>query len=333
MRLYGAFRMKRTHDMADKAIATYKPDAVMMPSQNEWSLMLDMASALVPTGFLPESIKNPQQAVAIMLKGRELGVPPMYALSNIVIVKGKPTISAEMMLALIYRDHGKRAVRIKTSDDTQCVIEYRLEGWGDTSSYTFSMAQATKAGLTTNPTWNKYPAAMLRARCISAVARMAYPESIAGMYVPGELGEAVTVTDEGEVLSVAEVVDQATGEIEAPRQLPEPLPSPIDQATEMRRLHVVARTAGIDHENLSGWAKSKGKASLKDVSAQGLSVLSGEIENDPAKAFEYFAKFAPVPDEEQPSDAVEPADDTQGEYLDVNDPAFGKGVTTPGMFA
>jgi len=141
--------------------------------------------------------------------------------------------------------------------------------------------------------------------------------------------------DESEVSSVptasAVVVNQSTGEITTPPALA-PLPSPLDQATEMRRLHAVAKQAGIDHENLSGWAKSKGKASLKDVSAEGLKVLSGEIENDLVKAFEYFARFAPVEDEAQPSDVVEP-DNTQSEYIDVNDPAFGKGVTTPGMFA
>lgn len=188
----------------------------IIPGKSEWSLMRDMAQSLVPTGFLPESIKTPEQAVAIMLKGRELNVPPMYALSNIAIVKGKPTISAEMMLALIYRDHGKRAIRVKESTNERCTVEYRLDGWDDVSSYSFTMDDAKKAGLTGNQTWSKYPAAMLRARCISAVARMAFPECIAGMYVPGELGDDVQVTDNGEVVSAAPSIDQDTGEIHEP---------------------------------------------------------------------------------------------------------------------
>ena len=175
----------------------------IIPAQSEWKLMRDMAASLVPTGFLPDSIKTPEQAVAIMLKGRELAVPPMYALSNIAIVKGKPTISAEMMLALIYRDHGKKAIRVKESTDDACTIEYRLEGWSDVSSYSFTMDQAKKAGLVKAGPWQQYPAAMLRARCISAVARMAFPECIAGMYVPGELGDEVTVSEDGEVISAS----------------------------------------------------------------------------------------------------------------------------------
>ncbi len=203
----------------NRALVSLENQSGIIPGASEWKLMRDMAASLVPTGFLPETIKTPEQAVAIMLKGRELNVPPMYAMSNIVIVKGKPSVSAEMMLALIYRDHGKRALRVKNSDDRSCTVEYRLDGWDDVSSYTFTIAQAQKANLTKNPTWTAYPAAMLRARCISAVARMAFPECIAGMYVPGELGEDVTVTDDGEVVSVSTPqVNVETGEIEAPRQ-------------------------------------------------------------------------------------------------------------------
>ena len=80
----------------------------VVPSREEWTTMLDMASMLVKTGFLPAAIKTPEQATAIILKGIELSVPPMYALSNIVVINGKPTCGAELMLALVHRDHGPR---------------------------------------------------------------------------------------------------------------------------------------------------------------------------------------------------------------------------------
>lgn len=182
-------------------LAIFRQDAVALPSEAEWKTIGQMAAQLVPTGFLPKAIDTPQKAVAIILKGRELAAPAMYALSNIAIINGKPVVSAEMMLALIYRDHGKQAIRVKSSTDTECVVEYRLAGWEGVSEYAFTIAQAKTAGLMKNPVWTSYPAAMLRARCISAVARMAFPESIAGMYVPGELGEPVDVDESGEVRS------------------------------------------------------------------------------------------------------------------------------------
>ena len=138
--------------------------------------------------------------------------------------------------------------------------------------------------------------------------------------------------DESEVSSVptasAVVVDQSTGEITGPSELAAPDP---DKA--MRRLHAVAKKVGITHTMLHEWAATACKVdSLADVEYRYLDGLASKLE-DPEVAEQFIAKYAPVEDEGQPSDVVEPADTTQGEYVDVNDPAFGKGVTTPGMFA
>lgn len=187
--------------MAERSLKLL-PDMHPAQERQAWELMREQASILVKTGFLPESIKTPEQAMAIMMKGRELQVPPMYALSNIVIVKGKPSCSAELMLALVRRDHGPSAIRVKETTNQQCVVEWRQRGWDGTQSYSFTIEDAKLAGLVASGgMFTKYPAAMLRARCISAVARMAFPESIGGMYVPGELGDEVVVSDDGEVMS------------------------------------------------------------------------------------------------------------------------------------
>jgi hypothetical protein len=106
------------------------------------------------------------------------------------------------MLALVRRDYGTDAIRVKETTNELCTVEWRQKGWAGTQSYTFTIQDAKQAQLVVaGGNWAKYPAAMLRARCISAVARMAFPESIAGMYSPGELGDEVVVTDEGEVVS------------------------------------------------------------------------------------------------------------------------------------
>lgn len=165
-------------------------------AESEWAVMREQAKVLVTTGFLPDTIKTPEQAVAIMLKGRELNIPPMYALSNIVVIKGKPAASAELMLALIYRDHGDDAITFTESTPERCTISYKRRAWTKRQTYTFTIEDAQRAGLAGNQTWRQYPAALLRARCISAVARMGYPDSIGGMYTPEELGAVVTVDDQ-----------------------------------------------------------------------------------------------------------------------------------------
>jgi hypothetical protein len=74
------------------------------------------------------------------------------------------------------------------------------------TTVTFTMQDAKTAGLAGKGNWNKYPAAMLLARATSAAVRAACPEVLMGIsYTPEELGAAVT--DEGDVLAVAEATE------------------------------------------------------------------------------------------------------------------------------
>ncbi len=194
------------------ALALVQP-APLLPTNAEWRTMMGMAEALFRSGLLPAHVRSPQAALAVIQKGRELQVPPMYALTNIVVIQGKPTANAELMLALIYRDHGDEAIRITETTAERCTIAYRRRSWSEPQSYTFTIEDAIRAGLAGggNPAWQKYPQAMLRARAISAVARMAFPDSIAGMYTPEELGARVRVDEDGEIVPVLTVAGSRSG--------------------------------------------------------------------------------------------------------------------------
>jgi hypothetical protein len=184
--------------MTDESTALARGTAqASLPSTSEYALMLEMAKTLVQTGFLPKQVDTPQKAFAIIQKGRELGIPAMYAFSNINVIEGKPTAGAELMLALIYRDHGDDAIHIPEADATHCTIVYRRRNWGQPETFTFDMEDAKRAGLTGKDNWRKFPGAMLRARAISAVARLAFPDSIGGMYTPEELGAEVIIDPQG----------------------------------------------------------------------------------------------------------------------------------------
>jgi hypothetical protein len=177
----------------------------LLPDTGTWKTMLEMAGQLVQSGLLPQSVKTPAAALAIIQKGQELGLPPMYALSNISVINGKPVTGAEVMLAMIYRDHGDNAVRFEDTTSERCSLTYKRRTWAQARSHEFTIEEAAQAGLTgKGGPWKQYPGAMLRARCISAVARLAFPDTIGGLYTPEELGAEVTITDEGAV----EVVSQ-----------------------------------------------------------------------------------------------------------------------------
>lgn len=172
----------------------------LFPNESEWAMLKEQATMAVKSGLLPAAVNTPEKAIAIALKGRELGIPPMQAFAHIHIIQGKPTISAELMLALIYKNCPGAVIEYLENGATKCVIRATRPG-SKSAVWAFSIDEAKQAELLTKDSWKKYPAAMLRARAISIMARAVFPDAIMGCsYTPEELG--AEVTDEGEIVDV-----------------------------------------------------------------------------------------------------------------------------------
>jgi hypothetical protein len=152
---------------------------------DEWTAIREQAAALIRSKFLPRAIDTPEKCIAIMLAGRELGLPPMQSVRAISIVEGKPTLSAETMLALAYQRVPGLVVEVVTTPTGATVTGNRPGGKPVT--VTFGQAQAKAAGLLSKQNWQKYPEAMYRARAISAWCRVVAPDAILGAYTPEEV--------------------------------------------------------------------------------------------------------------------------------------------------
>lgn len=274
-----------------------------LPNKDEWGTIFGMAEQLVPTGFLPKAVDTPQKAAAIMLKGRELGVPPMYALSNITVIQGKPTANAEMMLALVKRAYGRDAVWVETSTPKIAKIGYLVHSKPRFYEYTIEMAK--QAGLLSNQTWTKFPDAMLRARAISAVCRMEFPEVIGGMYAPGELGEDVRVDEStGEVISV----DYAPREVRQQAK-PETVEMPVSDdedelwAVANRYFHTVINKYDITDDEKHAFVRYGGveSGSTRDMNSAQLRKAANFIDSkeDPKAFMAGIAEMMAKKDEQQ----------------------------------
>ena len=195
-------------------IALTRPDPTL--TMDTLRAQMEAAKRFVDSGLLPAAIKTPQQALTIMQMGRELGIPATYALRNIHIIGGKPVGAAELLMALVRRSYGQAAIRVREGTNESCTVEYREQGWDGVSSLTFSMEDAKRAKLDTKDVWRAYPRAMLRSRAVSEAVRTAFPECIANLYTPEELGAEVEVTSDGGV----EIVDVPAEPVkaEAPRE-------------------------------------------------------------------------------------------------------------------
>ena len=175
-----------------------------LPSSQEWKTLLDMAQTIARSGFLPAHLSTVEKVAAIILKGRELGIPGMQSISHIQVIDGKLSCSAELMLALMARGGITWTWKQDGSDGEEAVIEFHREGFSPVAGK-FTMEDARRietvswengekktVKLADRDSWKNYPANLLRARAISNGARMIGPDLLTGLsYTPEELGAVV----------------------------------------------------------------------------------------------------------------------------------------------
>jgi hypothetical protein len=155
----------------------------------------ELSSMLAGARTIPEALqKSPADVMAIVMAGAELGLAPMQAIRALVLIKGKPTLSADAMGALVKsrRDVCQYLV-VKHSDGQRATYETQRIGDPTPTVMGFTLDEAKVAGLN-GDNWRKFPAAMLRARALSAICRAVYPDLLLGVYDPDELAEARDVT-------------------------------------------------------------------------------------------------------------------------------------------
>lgn len=150
-----------------------------------------MAGMLAKSALIPTAVRNkPADVAIIIMHGRELGLPPMRALSQIYVVEGKPTASADLMVSLCTsRPTICKYFRPVEVTDRAATYETLREGHPEPTRFTYTIEDARAAGLTGKHNWKSHPKAMLSARAKSFLARMVYSDLVGGMYDPDESDE------------------------------------------------------------------------------------------------------------------------------------------------
>lgn len=179
-----ALREEQGVERAEPVRREYRPSGFDPANVSE---AMEMAKCLVDSRLLPGHIRTPQAAFAIIATGRELGLSPMQSIRMIHVIEGRPTLSADAMVALCRQAECCRGFRLVESTDRIATWETHREGEPEPVRMSFSIEDAQRAGLASRDTWKKYPAAMLRARAASALCRAVYQDVCAGLYTEEEI--------------------------------------------------------------------------------------------------------------------------------------------------
>lgn len=164
-----------------------------------------LAEIFAKSGFFQDS-RDMAQGVTKIYAGAELGFGPIASMQGVYIVKGRVTLSANLIGAAIQRS-GKYSYRIKELTNDSCTLLFRGPD-NATFESTFTIKDAEQAGIS-GDTYKKFPRNMLFARALTNGARWFCPEVFSGpVYTPDELG--AMLNDAGDVIDVStgEVVEE-----------------------------------------------------------------------------------------------------------------------------
>lgn len=170
--------------------------AYVRPSDDWVSIIkpvADLAVSIASTELVPAKLRNrPDAVAAVILAGREIGLPPMTALRTVFIVDGKPALYAEAMLALVLA--AGHEVRYLESTGSVCTVVGKRKGSTSEHQVTWTLDEARRAGLS-GQVWNKYPRAMLKHRATAELCRDLFADVLAGLAAVEEVAETEVSQD------------------------------------------------------------------------------------------------------------------------------------------
>lgn len=307
-------------------IAVHQPSHLSIPDKMRY------AEALAGSSLLPRHYQRQPANLLLALEYAEsLGISPISAITGIFVVEGKPSASADLIASLVRRAGHRLRV---TGDDGQAVAQLiRADDPDFTYEARWDLAKARAAGLAGKAVWRSYPAAMLRSRAITEVARMGASDALFGViYTPEELGASVDV--DGAPSTVQAPVSagpplSGTDRLAAAIARPQPAPEQNSAPTQVvvdAEIVPDTETPGITRQQLTalnagltalGYTKREDKlAFLSDElgrpvgSSQELTKAEASDLIDRFKRREVVAPPAAAPVVEPPADWVEepPAD-------------------------
>lgn len=185
-----------------------------------WKMIEQMAPTMYRAHLF--GVTSPEQAVAIMLKGFELGLSMTASFEFVHVIDGKPALSPRGAMAILLGSSFVKEINKVRLTDKDKFVGYectmtRVNGFTHTSRFT--LEDAKRAGLTSGSdmgngkirqgigNWEKYPENMCLWRAIGFAADVVFPDVTAGMTTLMKAPElyGVVLSESGDVIDATSV--------------------------------------------------------------------------------------------------------------------------------
>lgn len=176
-----------------------------------------LAGWLHATGMLPHGVTTIAQVALIVAKGMAVGVGPVQALENIMVVNNRCTVWGDLAMALV-RASGKAGPIVETIEGdgesrvAVCEATRLHQSGSEVIRRTFSVRDAKDAGLwgKAGP-WKLYPSRMLQMRARAFALRDGFADVLKGLSIREEFDDVEPTP------TVRVVTNEVPGQNAAPR--------------------------------------------------------------------------------------------------------------------
>ncbi len=177
-----------TRDTAKPPVQSGGVLAALAPQNLDEAFRL--AQALSRSGdMVPQAYRgNPEATMAAIVRGLEIGLAPMQALSAIAVINGRAVIWGDALPALMLRAGHHVDVEIEGEGQKAVAVATLTRGdTGKTYVRRFSMFDADRAGLTKKQgPWQSYPTRMLAMRARAWAIRDGAADALMGLAISDE---------------------------------------------------------------------------------------------------------------------------------------------------
>lgn len=183
-------------EITEKKIAEFKPLPAFASSLVPTSVKeaMEMATMLSKSNIVPKDFYGkPENCFVAIGFGMEIGLPPMQAVQNIMVVNGRPSLWGDSVLALVMGsglcEHFEELSSSEAMKQGFGRCKVKRTGMKELE-VTFSMEDAKKAGLLGKPgPWQQYTGRMLQLRARSWALRDCFPDVLKGIQVREEVDD------------------------------------------------------------------------------------------------------------------------------------------------
>lgn len=142
-----------------------------------------LSSTLSKSMLLPEAYRGKEADVLLtIMTGAEMGLGPTQSLRAFDVIKGKPAMKPEAMVAVVRAAAGVEFIRLVESTPTKAVWESKFRNAPQVMRSEFTWDDAKTAQLAGQDNYRKWPARMLQWRCASQHCKAHHSDLILGLY-------------------------------------------------------------------------------------------------------------------------------------------------------